>query len=227
MKNFKKVWGKGGSNLGNIVTKKITGEPLSEHEKTTLRDFRAEVVPVNPQLAIQEQETREAEERAALAEAQAKAAIERTEKLKVELREAQAKLAAEQAEREELELLAQFEQMQMRQKVQIEEHKSPSNGSGSPVISEPVAVDEEMELALALSLSMAVTPKREMEELASKLVAKTIDVNAIRLTQKELSLLEEVCLEQFTTEASSGVKVLLDGLDASLNVIESNILGDI
>ena len=52
MKNFKKVWGKGGSNLGNIVTKKITGEPLSEHEKTTLRDFRAEVVPVNPQLAL-------------------------------------------------------------------------------------------------------------------------------------------------------------------------------
>ena len=135
MKNFKKVWGKGGSNLGNIAIKTITGEPLSVHEKTTLRDFRAEVVPVTPQLAIQEQETREAEERAALAEAQAKAAIERTEKLKVELREAQAKLAAEQAEREELELLVQFEQMQMGQKVQIEEHKSSSNGSGSPVIS--------------------------------------------------------------------------------------------
>ena len=120
---MKKLWGKGGRNIEKIVTKTITGEKLSEHEKTTLRDFRAEVVPVNPQLAIQEQETREAEERAVLAEAQAKDAIERSEKLKAELREAQAKLVAEQAEREELQLLAQLEQMQMRQKVQIEEQK--------------------------------------------------------------------------------------------------------
>ena len=224
---MKKLWGKGGSNIGKIVTKTITGEKLSEHEKTTLRDFRAEVVPVNPQLAIQEQETREAEERAVLAEAQAKAAIERSEKLKAELREAQAKLVAEQAEREELQLLAQLEEM--RQKVQIEEHKSSSNGSVSKVVSGSVAVDEEMELALALSLSIEeVTPKKEMEELASKLVAKTIDVNAIKLPQAKFSLLEKICMEQYSIELSNdGSKALQEGLDASLNIIESNIIGDI
>ena len=194
-----------------------------------MRDFRAEVVPVNPQLAIQEQETREAEERAVLAEAQAKAAIERSEKLKAELREAQAKLVAEQAEREELQLLAQLEQMQMRQKVQIEEHKSSSNGSVSKVVSGSVAVDEEMELALALSLSIEeVTPKKEMEELASKLVAKTIDVNAIKLPQAKFSLLEKICMEQYSIELSNdGSKALQEGLDVSLNIIESNIIGDI
>ena len=30
---MKKLWGKGGSNIGKIVTKTITGEKLSEHEK--------------------------------------------------------------------------------------------------------------------------------------------------------------------------------------------------
>ena len=166
----------------------------------------------------------EAEERAATAEALAKSAIERNEKLKAELREAQAKLAMEQAAREEQELLDQLKQMQLGQKA-IEEEKLVIKLGSQEVVSDIIDGDEEIELALALS--MKVTPKKEIEVLAKKLVAKTIDVNAIKLTQEKFSLLEEVCMEQFSIDAYSGVKVLSEGLDASLNVIESNIIGEV
>jgi len=166
----------------------------------------------------------EAEERAATAEALAKSAIERNEKLKAELREAQAKLAMEQAAREEQELLDQLKQMQLGQKA-IEEEELALKVGSQEVVSD-ASGDEEIELALALS--MEVTPKKEIEVLAKKLVAKTIDVNAIKLTQEKFSLLEEVCMEQFSFDAyNSGVKVLLEGLDASLNIIESNIIGEV
>lgn len=147
-----------------------------------------------------------AEERAAAAEALAKAALEKNEKLKAELRETQAKLAIEQAAREEQELLEQLKQMQLA--------KAPEEEK-SPLIS--IASKESGE-GPVLSLSM--------EELAKQIAAKAIDVSAIILTQGNFDLLERVCIEQFSVPRGEA-QVLLEGLDDSLNIIESNVIGDV
>lgn len=218
MKSFKKVWGKGGSNIGSIIGKTLNGEELSEHQKSTLRNFREEVATIiTPDSELQQQELIEAEQRAILAESQAKDITAKNERLKAELREAQARLAIEQSVREEEELLSQLKKLQ--------EQEGKSHSTVTTVVNNSTITDEDLDLAIALSLSN-INTKSEMEELASKLAQKTIDVTSIRLTKENLTILEQICMDQFSIEIHNA-KGLPQYLDEALNLIESNIIGDI
>lgn len=120
----------------------------------------------------------------------------------------------------------------------MKEAEEQSNTTSVQIINYIEKGDEEIGMALEISMKEAeentlveetrakLSSEQTIEELATQLVAQTIDVNNIRLTPKKYSLLEIFCMEHFSDTINGGAQILPESLNESLDIIESNLIGE-